>query len=161
METIGKAGSKGRSQSEKIGRIKYNQELLKRALAELADVKLMLRTVVAGLGGAGMLSFKKPLIQKIACVDEVDCEILELVYESGGEGILPKDLASRLSQFRLKRYQATRRILKMNKRIEKEIGKKVAERRGWHWALTTFAFESWGDSEIDRQVSEISGDTRE
>jgi hypothetical protein len=149
MEVVEKDRSKGRSQSEKIGRIKYNQQLLKRALTEIEDVKLMLRTVVAGLGGAGMLSFKKPFIQKIACLDEVDSEILELIYESGGQGILPKDLAARLSQFKLKRHQATRRILKMNKRLEKEIGMNVAERRGWHWALTSFAFESWGESETD------------
>jgi hypothetical protein len=49
----------------------------------------------------------------------------------------------------------------MNKRLEKEIGEKLVEKHGWHWALTCFAFESWGDSEIDRQVSEISGGARE
>ncbi len=35
------------------------------------------------------------------------------------------------------------------RRAEKEIGEKLAEKRGWHWALTGFAFESWGDSERD------------
>jgi len=143
METVEKDGSKGRSQSEKIGRIKYNQQLLKRALGELEEVKLMQRTILAGL--KGMFHFEKPMIQRIACIDEVDCEILELVYESGGQGILPKDLASRLSQFRLKRYQATRRILRMNRRAEKELGESVVERRGWHWALTSFAVEAWGE----------------
>ncbi len=143
METVDGDGSKGRSQSEKIGRIKYNQQLLKRALSELEEVKLMQRTILAGL--KGMFHFEKPMIQKIACVDEVDCEILELVYESGGQGILPKDLASRLSQFRLKRHQATRRILRMNRRVEKELGESVVERRGWHWALTSFGVEAWGE----------------
>jgi hypothetical protein len=143
METVEKDGSKGRSQSEKIGRNKYNQQLLKRALSEIEEVKLMQRTILAGL--KGMFHFEKPMIQKIACVDEVDCEILELVYENGGQGILPKDLASRLSQFRLKRHQATRRILRMNRRVEKELGESVVERRGWHWALTSFAVEAWGE----------------
>lgn len=143
METVDGDRSKGRSQSEKIGRIKYNQQLLKRALSELEEVKLMQRTILAGL--KGMFHFEKPMIQKIACVDEVDCEILELVYESGGQGILPKDLASRLSQFKLRRHQATRRILRMNKRVEKELGGSVVERRGWHWALTGFAVEAWGE----------------
>jgi len=32
----------------------------------------------------------------------------------------------------------------MNKRLEKEFGEKAAEKRGWHWALTKFAFESLG-----------------
>ena len=31
----------------------------------------------------------------------------------------------------------------MNKRLEKEFGEQVAEQRGWHWALTSFAVEAW------------------
>jgi hypothetical protein len=39
----------------------------------------------------------------------------------------------------------------MNKRLEKEFGEHIAEKRCWHWALTGFAFESYGKSkkEID------------
>jgi len=39
---------KKRSQSDKIGRLKYNQQLLKQTLAEIEEVKLMLRTIFAG-----------------------------------------------------------------------------------------------------------------
>jgi hypothetical protein len=35
----------------------------------------------------------------------------------------------------------------MNKRIEKEFGEHVAEKRGWHWALTSFAVEIWGETD--------------
>ena len=38
----------------------------------------------------------------------------------------------------------------MNKRLEKEIGERVVERRGWHWGLTSFAFDSWGESEENK-----------
>jgi hypothetical protein len=31
----------------------------------------------------------------------------------------------------------------MNKRLEKEFGEQIAEQRGWHWALTTFAIDTW------------------
>ena len=37
----------------------------------------------------------------------------------------------------------------MDKRLEIEIGEKLVEKRGWRWALTSFAFKSWGDSERD------------
>jgi hypothetical protein len=37
----------------------------------------------------------------------------------------------------------------MNKRLEKEFDEQVAEKRGWHWALTNFAIESW--RETDKQ----------
>jgi len=34
----------------------------------------------------------------------------------------------------------------MNKLLEKEFGAHVAEKRGWRWALTSFAVEAWGES---------------
>ncbi len=34
----------------------------------------------------------------------------------------------------------------MNRRLEREFGEAVSEKRGWHWALTSFAVESWGKS---------------
>ena len=65
---------KKRSQSEKIGRLKYNQQLLKRVLDRIEHVEQMQRTIVKGL--EGMFHFDKPFIQKVACGDEVDVEIL-------------------------------------------------------------------------------------
>jgi hypothetical protein len=147
MEVEEKTRSKGRSQAEKVGRLKYNQQLLKRALHDLEEVKLMQRTILAGL--KGMFHFEKPMIQKIACVDEVDVLILEYLYEAGNAGLLPKDLAARLVEFNVRRHQVSRRILAMNKRLGKEIGEKLVEKRGWHWALTSFAFELWGASAQD------------
>ena len=154
MEVEEKSRSKGRNQAEKVGRLKYNQQLLKRALHDLEEVKLMQRTILAGL--KGMFHFEKSMIQKIACVDEVDVLILDCLYEAGGGGLLPKDLAAKLTAFKVRRHQASRRILRINTRAEKEIGEKLAEKRGWHWALTGFAFESWGDSE--RDLGEIAED---
>jgi hypothetical protein len=138
---------KKRSQSDKIGRLKYNQQLLKQTLSEVEEVKLMLRTIFAGLKGS--FNFEKSLIERVACDDEVDREILRLLYEAGSTGLLPKDLQSRLGQFKVTRHQISRRILRMNKRLEKEIGEHIAEKRGWHWALTKFTLESWGESEKD------------
>lgn len=145
MTTLDKSRAKTRSQTEKIGRIKYNQFLLKRVLKDLDEVKLMQRTILAGLKGT--FHFEKPMIQKIACVDEVDLEILELLFESGPSGMFPKDIAAQLTQYKTKRHQVSRRILRMNKRLEKEIGEQLGEKRGWHWALTNWAFETWGEEE--------------
>jgi len=41
----------------------------------------------------------------------------------------------------------------MNRHLEKEFGEQVAEQRGWHWALTNFVVEAWGEteSELDNQ----------
>jgi hypothetical protein len=35
----------------------------------------------------------------------------------------------------------------MNKRLETEFGEHVAEKRGWHWGLTSFSVEVWGNTE--------------
>jgi hypothetical protein len=136
---------KKRSQSDKIGRLKYNQQLLKQTLSEVEEVKLMLRTIFAGLKGS--FNFEKSLIERVACEDDVDVEILQLLFEAGGSGLLPKDLAAKLERFKVMRHQVSRRILRMNKRIEKEFGEHVAEKRGWHWALTSFAVEIWGETD--------------
>ena len=47
----------------------------------------------------------------------------------------------------------SRRILRMNKRLEKEFGEKVAEKRGWHWSLTSFATEVWGETDPSIDVN--------
>ena len=136
---------KKRTQSEKIGRLKYNQQLLKQTLAEIEEVKLMLRTIFAGLKGS--FNFEQSLIERIACEDDVDKEILQSLFEAGSPGLLPKELSSKLERFKITRHQISRRILRMNKRLEKEFGEHVAEKRGWHWALTSFLQETWGETE--------------
>jgi hypothetical protein len=135
---------KKRSRSDKIGRLKYNQQLLKQTLTEVEEVKLMLRTIFAGLKGS--FNFEKLLIERIACKDEVDREILQWLFEAGSFGLLPKDLAGRLERFKVTRYKVSRRIQRMNKHLEKEFGEHVAEQRGWHLALTSFTVEALGKS---------------
>jgi hypothetical protein len=136
---------KKRSQNDKVGRLKYNQLLLKRVLSEISEVKLMQRTIFSGL--KEFFRFEQPMIEKISCSDELDKEILQVLFEAGSLGVLPKDLAARLVRFNVTRHQISRRILRMNRRLEKEFGERVAEKRGWHWALTTFVMEVWGEAE--------------
>jgi hypothetical protein len=69
---------KKRSQSDKIGRLKYNQQLLKQTLAEVEEVKLMLRTIFAGLKDS--FNFDQPLIDRVACYDQIDKEILQSLF---------------------------------------------------------------------------------
>ncbi len=138
-----------RSQSDKIGRLKYNQQLLKQTLEEVEEVKLMLRTIFAGLKGS--FNFDQSLIERVACADEVDREILRFLFEAGSPGLLPKDLKTKLESFRVTRHQISRRIVRMNKRLKKEFGEPIAEKRGWHWALTAFANEIWGENQANCQ----------
>jgi len=73
--------------------------------------------------------------------------ILRVLLRQGAElWSLSKDLQARLEQFKVARHQIRRRILKMNKRLEKEFGEFIAEKRGWHWALTSYASEIWSET---------------
>ncbi len=70
---------KKRSQSEKIGHLKYNQQLLKQTLAEVEDVKMMFRTIFAGLKES--FNFEQSLLERIACEDELDREIIQTLLK--------------------------------------------------------------------------------
>lgn len=135
---------KKRSQSDKLGRLKYNQQLLKQTLAEIEEVKLMLRTIFAGLKDS--FNFEQVLLERIACKDQLDREILQLLFEAGNLGLLPKQLQEKLERFKISRHQISRRIIRMNKRLKNELGEQIAEKSGWHWTLTSFAIEAWGES---------------
>ncbi len=117
------------------------------------QVLLMLRTIFAGLKDS--FNFERSLIERVACVDAVDREILQLLFQAGSPGLLPNELAAKLIGFRVTRHQISRRILRMNRRLEAEFGECVAEKRGWHWTLTSFACESWRKSG-DEVVGEVS-----
>ena len=146
-EDHARSARKGRSREAKIGRLKYNQFLLKKVLTEIAEVRVMQRIILSGLKGAGYFHFNVPLLQKFACEDQVDLEILQQVYEAGREGILPKDVAAALLEYKLRHYHVTRRIQRMNKRLSCETGELLCEKRGKKWALTRFAFDVWNQTE--------------
>jgi hypothetical protein len=133
-----------------VGRHKYNQQLLKRALTKIEKIEETQRVILNGLKGAGYFRFDVPLIQKFACVDQVDLEILQRVYEVGRKGVLPKEIAEGLDpRYNVRYYDISRRIVRMNKRLLHEIGEALFEKRGQKWALTRFAFDAYGASEAE------------
>lgn len=62
-------------------------------------------------------------------------------------GILPKDIALNLKEYELDRWQVLHRIQCINRRLDEEIAKKVAEKRGHKWALTNFVYKAWKQTE--------------
>jgi hypothetical protein len=151
---------KRRSQSDKVGRLKYTLEVLKRIENKLDSFDQRLTRIEQGLKPSFV--FEQSYIEEVACADEVDQEILGLLFEAGSPGLLPKVLAARLERFRVRRFQVSRRTLRMNKRLKDKLGECVAEQRGWHWALTGFARDAWGGTKKDLEVeNEFSGNSSE
>ncbi len=142
-----KAAKTKRSQADKVGKLKYLLAKDKKLDRDVAEIKLILRVIFAGLKDT--LHFEKSLIEEAACRDEVDKAILQVLFEAGSPGLLPKDIAAKLSEFKVARQQVTRRIIRMNKRLAKELDSTVVERRGWCWAMTSFGMDAFKASEKD------------
>ncbi len=136
-----------RSQADKVGKLKYLLAKDKKLDRDVAEIKLLLRVIFAGLKDS--LHFEKSLIEEAACQDEVDKAIFQLLFEAGAPGLLPKDIAAKLAEFKIARHQVTRRIVRMNKRLAKELDSAVVERRGWCWAMTSFGVDAYKASKKD------------
>lgn len=52
----------------------------------------------------------------------------------------------KLKRFKTRRQYVSRRLVKMNKRLNQEIGENIAEKRGYRWVLTSFTFCVWGET---------------
>jgi len=130
-----------RTQAEKVGRLKYIIQRIGRLERKIDEIDLRTRTMMAGL--REWMSFKPGYIQKIACQDEVDIEIIERLVQADEGGVLPSVIANDLASYGLKRWDVTRRIQRMNKKLKRELGKLVAEKRGHRWALSNFMRNTW------------------
>ena len=121
----------------KKGGYKYLLELLHSIRRELRDLRNTQRIIAMGM--ERYFVFDKDYIRRIACFDEVDQAILEVLKDSPASGILPRDIAREIQYYEVTPWQVTLRIRRMNKRLDKQVGRKVAEKRGLYWALTSFA----------------------
>lgn len=149
-----------RSQADKVGKFKYLLQKDRQTAKDIAEIKIMLRTLLNGMKLS--LHYDQPTIEKFSCGDEVDREILQVLFEAGSPGLLPKDIAVKLGRFRITRHHVSRRLRRMNKRLQKQIKESVAEQRGWHSALTNLALETYGTTEEDMQnVNAFSGSSEE
>lgn len=142
-ESVSRKGSgKSRTRAEKVGRLKYMLQLLKRLDRKISRLDQRQRTIFQGL--KEFMSFDKDYLLNIVCQDTLDGAILQALREGD---YLPSSLSSTLETRGLKgvnRFKVTRRIQGMNKRLQRELGQNVAEKRGKAWSLTRFMYDVWG-----------------
>ena len=139
---------KSREPWEKYGKYRYIYKLLHRLESEMNarfdQVEAKLNMITAGL--SDWLTPEKDYLVSVVCRDEVDEALLWCLYSAGGEGISPTHIVEdpELSRFKLKKWHVTRRVLRMNERLKKKLGNRVAEKRGRKWAMTSFVHNIWG-----------------
>ena len=148
-----------------MGRLKYHEVMTKKVYAQNERLLDELRWIRRRLERIGEAEYSVCDVEGFAVLDEVDREIVQRIREAGVPGVLPKVVAADVNQrgnFALRYYDVSRRILRMNKRLHFETGKCLFEKRGHHWALTRFAFDSYdeplseGSLSTSSEVSEVS-----
>jgi len=139
---MGRKRAVGRAVWDKEGKYKYIVHLLREISRELNALRVTQRYMVRGLEHEFL--FEKEYVEDVACTDEVDRAILEELHHAGQYGMLPRDVAARLKEYKLKPWNVTQCIRRMNKKLDRLVGQKASEKVGKGWALTTFLREAWG-----------------
>ena len=78
---------------------KYITQRIGRLERKIDEIDLRTRTMMAGL--RDWMSFKSDYIQRVACQDEVDIEIIERLVQADVGGVLPSAIARALSKYGL------------------------------------------------------------
>ena len=69
--------------------------------------------------------------------------ILDVLRAAGSAGLSPKTIHFKVRRYGLKYHHITRRVKRMNRRMQNEIGERVADKVGRNWALSDFMLRNW------------------
>jgi len=159
-ETSTQKGEKPpRSQAEKVGHWKYLWQRLDHLDRKVSRIEHRTRAILRGY--KPLLEYSEAFIREIIAKDAIDAAILNILMEAGTEGKLPSHISTILAERGLglvARWEVTRRIQAMNRRLKREVEERAAEKRGHRWTLTSFMREVWNTTlkEIKEAKGEVS-----
>jgi len=130
-----------RSPEQKYGKYKWIRMLIRRNSREIREIKRMLRGLSLGL--SHLMDFDSDYLVNVVCRDSRDRAILDVLRAAGSDGLPPKKIHARVRRYGLKYHHITRRVKRMNKRMQSEIGERVADKVGRSWALSDFMLRNW------------------
>jgi hypothetical protein len=130
-----------RTPEEKYGKYKWMKMLIRRNSRELREIKRMLRGLSLGL--SHLMDYDSEYLVNMVCRDSRDEVILDVLRAAGSDGLSPKEIHFKVRRYGLKYHHITRRIRRMNKRMQNEIGERVADKVGRNWALSHFMVHNW------------------
>ena len=125
-----KKANKRRSQEKKMRRRRWVVQALMRQEVVLNRIDRRTRMLAAGLRELFMLG--EDYVSMVACQDEIDMVLLNALREAGAAGRQSGELAAQLE---IDHRDVFRRIFRMNKRMEQEIGEGIIEKHGHKWKL--------------------------
>jgi hypothetical protein len=141
-----------RTPEEKYGKYKWIRTLIRRNAEENREIKRMLKGLTYGL--RHLMNFDSQYLIDMVCQDSRDTAILDVLRAAGANGLSPKEIHAQTRRYGLKYHHISRRIKRMNKRMQSEIGEGVADKVGRNWALSDFMFRNWNAkmSEVEKDV---------
>jgi len=89
-------------------------------------------------------------VSMVACQDEIDVSLLSVLREAGATGRQSGELAAQLA---IDHRDVYRRIQRMNKRMQKEIGENIITKHGHKWKLISRLRHDFAAARPDIQVS--------
>ena len=125
-----KPNKKRRSREEKLGRRKLIIRKLRQQDRLLKRIDRRTRMLAAGL--RELLLLGEDYVSMVACHDEIDVALLYALREAGAAGRQSGELAELLG---INYRYVSRRVRRMNRRMEQEIGEAVIEKHGHKWMM--------------------------
>jgi len=125
-----KKAKKERFQEEKVGGREWIIRALKRQEVVLRRIDLRTRMLAAGLRELFILG--EDYVSMVACQDEIDVALLSALREAGATGRQSGELAAQLD---IDHRDISRRIHRMNKKMQQEIGENIIDKQGPKWKL--------------------------
>jgi hypothetical protein len=147
VPVVEKSDGRRRSQADKIGKHKYEIQRMNRIDARLERIEQMQRIIFQGL--SGYFKFDRPVIETVCCESDMDLAVVSVVYESGSNGLLAKEIAPKFPQYKLEKHKILRIVNRVNRNADDAFGKPLIEKRGKKWAFTDFGVEIWGKTKKD------------
>jgi len=121
---------KRRSEEEKVGGRRWIVRTLKRMEDRQKRIDRRTRMLAAGLRELFILG--EDYVSMVACQDEIDVALLSALREAGTTGRQSGELAAQLD---IDHRNISRRIYRMNKRMEQEIGENIITKKGHKWQM--------------------------
>lgn len=118
------------SEEEKVGRRGWIVRTLKRMEDRQKRIDRRTRMLAAGLRDLFILG--EDYVSMVACQDEIDVALLSALREAGSVGRQSGELAAQLD---IDHRDISRRIHRINKRMEQEIGENIITKKGHKWKL--------------------------
>jgi len=154
-ENESKKRRKRRSQEEKLGRRKWIIRKLKQLDAAVKRIDGRTRMLAAGL--RELLMLDEDYVSMVACKDDVDHAILNLLREGRHVGKRTGELATELG---IDDRRISERIYRMNKRMEYEIEEPIITKQNGKWRLIRKLrrdFAAARPNTTDEEIEESSG----